>query len=118
MATDQATIDELLDRLRDAGRVTAKKMFGEFCLYLDGKPVALVCDDVLYVKLTTAGRALKPGVEEGPPYPGAKDHLMFPMDLWADGEFLRRLVRTTHEHLPAPKPRKPREPRKPRGRGG
>jgi hypothetical protein len=73
-----------------------------------------VCDDVLYVKLTTAGRALKPGVEEGPPYPGAKDHLMFPLDLWADGEFLRRLVRTTHEHLPAPKPRKPREPRKPR----
>jgi TfoX/Sxy family transcriptional regulator of competence genes len=105
MATDQATIDELLDRLRDAGRVTAKKMFGEFCVYLDGKPVALVCDDVLYVKPTTAGRALKPGVEEGPPYAGAKDHLMFPADQWADGEFLCRLVRTTHEHLPVPKPR-------------
>jgi hypothetical protein len=33
----------LLDRLRDAGRrVAAKRMFGEFCLYVDATPVALV----------------------------------------------------------------------------
>jgi DNA transformation protein and related proteins len=70
MATEQGTIDELLDRLRGAGRVTARKMFGEFCLYLDDKPVALVCDDILYVKPTAEGRVLAAGATEAPPYPG------------------------------------------------
>lgn len=108
MATEQATMDELLERLRDAGRVTAKKMFGEFCVYLDGKPVALVCDDILYVKPTAAGRALIGGVTEASPYPGAKPHLMLPVERWADRDLLCRLVRKTHEQLPPPKPRKAR----------
>jgi TfoX/Sxy family transcriptional regulator of competence genes len=101
-------MDELLERLRDAGRVTAKKMFGEFCVYLDGKPVALVCDDILYVKPTAAGRALIEGVTEASPYPGAKPHLMLPLEMWADRNLLCRLVRRTHEQLPPPKPRKTR----------
>ena len=74
MSTEQETIDELLDRLRGAGRVTARKMFGEFCVYLDGKPVGLVCDDILYVKPTAAGRALVAGATEASPYPSSNDN--------------------------------------------
>jgi hypothetical protein len=33
---------------------------------------------------------------------------MIPVDMWADGEMLCRLVRTTYEQLPPPKPRRPR----------
>ncbi len=58
MATAQNTIDFLLDQLSGAGEVSAKKMFGEYCLYLAGKPVGLVCDDQLYLKPTKAGKSM------------------------------------------------------------
>ena len=106
MATQQSTVDDLLDGLAGAGRVTAKKMFGEFCVYLDDKPVALVCDDRLYVKPTPAGRELLPDASEQPPYPGAKPHLVIPPAEWADGERLGLLLRATFEALPRPKPKK------------
>ncbi len=38
-----------------AGEARARKMFGEYALYVDGKVVALVCDDHLFVKLTEPG---------------------------------------------------------------
>ena len=106
MASQQTTVDELLDRLSGAGRVTARKMFGEYCVYLDEKPIALVCDDMLYVKPTVAGRELIPDAPEGSPYPGAKPHLVLPPEQWVDREALCRLARATFAELPRPKPRK------------
>jgi TfoX/Sxy family transcriptional regulator of competence genes len=103
MASRQSTVDGLLERLAGAGRVTARKMFGEYCVYLDGKPVALVCDDRLYLKPTEAGRELMPDAEEEPPYPGAKPHLVITPDRWADEESLCRLVRATFAALPRPR---------------
>jgi TfoX/Sxy family transcriptional regulator of competence genes len=108
MATQQSTVDDLLNRISGAGRATARKMFGEYCVYLDEKPVALVCDDTLYVKPTAAGRALVPDAAELPPYPGAKPHLALPPECWADHVALCRLLRTTFEELPHAKPRKKR----------
>ncbi len=108
MASQQSTIDSLLDSLSGAGRVTARKMFGEYFVYLDDKPVALVCDDRLYVKLTEAGREVMPGLAEEPPYPGAKPHMFIPLERWCDRETLCRLMRATFEELPQPKPRKKR----------
>ena len=55
MATRQSTIDFLLDQLADLPGVRARKMFGEYALYLDEKVVALVCDDQLFLKPTPAG---------------------------------------------------------------
>lgn len=112
MATSQETVDDLLGQLAGAGRVTARKMFGEYCVYLDGKPVALVCDDRFYLKPTAAGRELLPDAEEGPPYPGAKPHLVVPREDWADTGAMARLLRATFDALPMPKPKtKPKKPR-------
>jgi len=49
-------------------------MFGEYALYADGKVVALVCDDLLYVKIVPASNELERQCEKGQPYPGAKPH--------------------------------------------
>ena len=54
MATQQRTVDFLVEQVARAGAVTQRKMFGEFALYCDGKVVALVCDDELFVKPTVA----------------------------------------------------------------
>ena len=54
MGSQQSTIDFVLDQMSAAGAVSAKKMFGEYGVYLDEKMVALVCDDVLFIKPTGA----------------------------------------------------------------
>ena len=86
-----------------------RKMFGEYALYLDGRVVALVCDNMLFVKPTDAGRALLDAVDEAPPYPGAKPHWRLD-ELLDDGERLGRLLRATAAALPRPRPR-PKAPR-------
>jgi DNA transformation protein len=80
-------------------------MFGEYCLYLSGKPVGLVCDDQLYLKPTKAGNALMGKVVEGSPYPGARPHFLITPDQWEDAEWLCELVRATERELPQPKPK-------------
>lgn len=103
MATSQSTVDFLLDQLSSTGQVTTKKMFGEYCLYLEGKPVALICDDQMFLKPTNAGRGIIPKIVEGSPYPGAKSHFLITADLWEDREWLSQLIQATANELPQPK---------------
>lgn len=105
MASDQKTVDFLLDQLRGAGTITARKMFGEYTLYCDEKVVALVADNQLFVKPTNAGRAFAPGIPEAPPYPGARLCLLVQEKL-DDREWLTALVRITADALPKPAPKK------------
>jgi hypothetical protein len=74
MATQKETVDFILTKLRDPKRFSARAMFGEFALYCDGKVVALICNDLLHVKILPASEELGPLCEQGPPYPGAKPH--------------------------------------------
>lgn len=76
MATQKETIGFILGKLRDSDRFSARAMFGEFALYADGKVVALVCDDLLFVKIVPASQELERQCEKGNPYPGAKPHYL------------------------------------------
>jgi TfoX/Sxy family transcriptional regulator of competence genes len=71
MGTSAGTIVHLLDTLA-ALPLTARKMFGEYAIYLDGKVVALVCDDQLFVKPAPGAQVAFPDCPTAPPYPGAK----------------------------------------------
>jgi len=107
MATKQSTIDHILDQLGSPESVSARKMFGEYALYCDGKVVGLVCDDTLFVKITDAGRAfVGDSYAEGYPYPGAKASMQIDGDGLENREWLRKLVRITAESLPVPKKKK------------
>ena len=114
MATDPATVEFLLDQLGPrAASFSTRRMFGEYCLYREGRPVAFVCDDVLFVKDTPAGRAVIAETappEFGPPYPGAKLYLRLAPDAWDDGEWLRRVLDATAAALPEAAPRKRAKP--------
>lgn len=113
MATSQGTMDYLLDQLAAAGLVSSRKMFGEYCLYYDGTPIGLVCDNQLFLKPTSEARALLTDVREGAPYPGARPHLQIDADAWEDAQALCHLVRTTALALPVRPPPKPKKPQKP-----
>ena len=97
-------LDFVLGQLDMGSELVHKRLFGEYGLWLDGRIVALVCDDQLLLKPTAAGRALLGGTPpEVPPYPGAKGWLL--VEDLDDGEALRRLLRETAAALPAPKRR-------------
>lgn len=103
MSSKQSTIDFILDQITDTGMVHAKKMFGEYAIYFHEKVVALVCDDQLFLKTTTAGKAFINNYIEGIPYPGAKPYLLISGDLLEESEWLTHLIRLTASELPEPK---------------
>jgi TfoX/Sxy family transcriptional regulator of competence genes len=112
MATRQSTIDFILDQLGALKNVRSKKMFGEYALYYEERVVALVCDDQLFVKPTSAGKALLgERCREGIAYPGAKPSLLIDADELEDHEKLTELIRVTAEALPPPKPKAARRSR-------
>jgi DNA transformation protein and related proteins len=81
-------------------------MFGEYALYLDGKLVALICNDALFVKPTPEGQAIAADAPLAPPYRGAKQSLAIENSRWEDGKWLAGLLQATAAGLPMPKPKK------------
>ena len=102
MASDVGFVEYVCEQIGGAGRVSYRRMFGEFAVYCDGKVVALVCDNQFFLKPTVAGRALLERVQEAPPYPGAKMYYLLDADL-EDAEHMARVVRATAAELPLPK---------------
>ena len=105
MASDQKFVDFVVDQLQNGGEVTAKKMFGEYGIFSDGKLFGLICDNKLFIKPTEAGRAFIGDVVEAPPYPGAKNSFLIE-DKIEDREWLNELVRISVKELPDPKKKK------------
>ena len=105
MASDLEFVGYVCDQMSSAGTISFRKMFGEYTIYCNGKVVALVCDNQLFLKPTDSGRSLLGTVVEAPPYPGAKPYFLVD-DQLDDREWVANLVRATEGELPAPKPRK------------
>lgn len=111
MSSNPQTVAFIVDQAGGAaGGVAARPMFGEVGLYLEGKLVALVCDDQLFVKPTSGGRAFAPDASEAAPYPGAKPCLLIDAERCDDGPWLKDLLRRTAAELPLPKPKNKRKP--------
>ncbi|GAB3504970.1 TfoX/Sxy family protein [Spirosoma knui] len=105
MASDQNFVDFVLDQIKNAGVITAKKMFGEYGIYSDEKLFGLICDNKLFVKPTNSGREFIGNVLEASPYEGAKPSFLIE-DKIEDSEWLSELVRISVKELPLPKPKK------------
>jgi TfoX/Sxy family transcriptional regulator of competence genes len=105
MGTERSFVDYVTEVAGLGSRLTHKKMFGEYALYLDGKVVAFACDNSLFIKPSKAVTALAPDLPQGPPYPGAKDYPIAD-ELLDDPEALRRLIEETAALMPLPKPKK------------
>lgn len=105
MASNQEYVDYVVDQIENAGVITAKKMFGEYGVFSDGKIFALICDNKLFVKPTEGGREFIGKVVEAPPYPGAKPSFLIE-DKVEDRDWISQLVSITVAELPEPKPKK------------
>lgn len=94
-------VQYIIEQASKAGEVSAKKMFGDYCLYCDGKPVGLICDNYLCLK---PFKQIEPLLHEGdwqmkPPYDGAKPHYVI-TDV-DDRDYVSLLVKAVAELLPA-----------------
>ncbi len=105
MASNQNFVDFVIEQITNAGEITAKKMFGEYGIYADGKLFGLICDNKLFIKPTISGRAYIGNVVEAPPYEGAKPSFLIEEQI-EDSKWLSELISISLRELPAVKPKK------------
>ena len=105
MATNETTVDFVLDQIGD-GRIEKRRMFGAVALMRDGKMVALMSRERLFLKPTDAGRAILGNPEEMSPCKGLNPWYVIPGERWDDGTFLSDLIKATAAALPPPKPKR------------
>lgn len=72
MATTRNYLDFACTQLEGIWGIDYKRMFGEYQIYVNDKPVLLVCDNTVFVKNHPALAQLLAEAPEGLPYPGAK----------------------------------------------
>ena len=115
MASDLEFVEFIADQIGGPGVVSYRKMFGEYVVYFQGKVVALVCDNRVYVKPTAGGRAFIGDVVEAPAYPGAKLSFLIE-DRFEDRDWFSSLIKITAAELPSAKTIKRAKPEKDRVR--
>lgn len=103
MATTNEYIEYVCEQINGIGEVRYKKMFGEFMVYVNDKPVIIVCDNVPFVKKLDCIYEMMKDAEVGCPYNGAKEHYVLDID---NPDFCKMLVSEIEKVTPVPKPRK------------
>lgn len=103
MATTQEYIEYVCEQIQGVGEVRYRKMFGEFMVYVNDKPVITVCDNTVFVKKLDAIQEMMKDAECGFPYEGAKEHYILDID---NRDFCREIVKKLEEVTPLPKSKK------------
>ena len=80
MATTTAFVNYVCEQLNGIGAIHFRKMFGEYMIYVDDKPVVIVCDNTAYVKKLPCIEEMMGEAETGNPYKGAKEHYVLDID--------------------------------------
>lgn len=101
MATDLSYIEFVLEQLQGED-ATYKKMFGEYMVYVEGKPIFTVCDNTVFVKEVKELEELMQGADVGFPYEGAKEHYILDIE---NAELTEKVVAVLKEVIPVPKKR-------------
>ena len=107
MASDAEMASYIADMLNPLGEVRIKRMFGEYCFYVNEKPVGFLCDNEVLVKTNAEMRTLYPEMPQKLLFDGAVNP-MWLIDNPDDREAVERYFGIAVKMLPAPKPKKPR----------
>lgn len=101
MASSKEYLEYILEQLSELKDVSYRSMMGEYIIYHCGKVVGGVYDDRFLVKPTKSAIAMMPHACRELPYEGAKEMLL--VENVENKAFLRDLIETMVEELPAPK---------------
>lgn len=75
-------------------------MFGEYIIYINEKPLLLICDNIVYVKTKDELKDLMNNSTIGIPYKGAKEHYVLDID---DLELTENVLKVLDYITPVPK---------------
>ena len=89
MATSIEFIEYVCEQISGIGIVRYRKMFGEYMVYINDKPILLVCDNTVFVKELECIKELMKDADRGVPYPGSKEHYVLNID---DPEFCKTVI--------------------------
>lgn len=103
MATSINFIDYVCEQLETLGDIKYKKMFGEYMIYYNDKPVIIVCDNIAYVKKLDCIKRYMKQAKVGFPYKGAKEHYILDID---NSDFSKKIIMEIEKVTPVPKSRK------------
>jgi TfoX/Sxy family transcriptional regulator of competence genes len=92
-------IQYVCDQLAPVGAVRSRKMFGEYMIYIQDKPMLMVCDDQVFLKKHPAIEASMSEAATGYPYPGAREHYLLDID---QADFVCNILRTLEPLIPVP----------------
>lgn len=103
MATTNEYIEYVCEQIKGVGEIRYKKMFGEYMVYVNDKPVIIVCNNTVFVKELDCIKEMMKNAGEGYPYKGAKEHYILDID---NSDFCKTIVSEIEKVTPVPKPKK------------
>lgn len=106
MSTSKEYIEFVCEQLDGIEGVAYRKMFGEHLVYIQGKPILLVCDNCVMVKKVPELAELMKDAANGFPYEGAKVHYALDIE---NRELVRNVIEILLVVTPLPKKRKSRQ---------
>lgn len=104
MASGRGYLDFVLEQLSEVENISYRAMMGEYIIYCQGKVIGGIYDDRFLVKPTASAKRLMLDAAYELPYEGAKEMLL--VEDIDNKEFLRELVESMAEELPAPRKKK------------
>lgn len=106
MATTTEYMEFVCGQIAGTGSIRYRKMFGEYMVYVNDKPILLVCDNTVYVKKLDCIAEKMENAETGTPYQGAKEHYVLDID---NTGFSQDIISILEQVTPVPKPRKKKQ---------
>ena len=103
MATTADYIKFVCEQIAGMGAVRYRKMFGEYMVYVNDKPLLLVCDNTVYVKMLPELAPLMARADTGLPYKGGREHYILDIE---DRALTLAALAILEPLTPRPKPRK------------
>lgn len=93
MSSSLEFVKYVCQQIDNAGSISFRKMFGEYCIYCDEVVIGVVCNNQFFVKQTIAGTKIYPNYKTASPYINAKLHLL--IDNVDDQDLMTKFIRAT-----------------------
>ena len=106
MATSGEYIEFVCEQLEGIEGVTYRKMFGEYMVYVNAKPLLLVCNNTVTVKMLPEVEPLLRDAPVDIPYKGARPHYVLDIENRA---LVRDVIAVLEPITPRPEKRRKKQ---------
>ena len=103
MASTKDYVDYVCEHIAAYGIISNKKMFGEYMIYINAKPIILICDNTPYIKMKDEIKEYMGESSTDFPYNGAKEHYILDIE---DRDITSKVLPILEQITPLPKPKK------------